>query len=192
MTKNARMEAYRQLVKGLMNGFKYFELKQIPREMNEIADQLACAASTAQENLRVAEVEYMHSSSIEAVQSDMMQIGGQRLRFDNPLPEQAQAEDNDCWMTPIVNYLTKGIQPEDLVEARKLQMKAVRYAIFSDTLYRRSFSGPYLRCLNPRQSEWVLRELHEGMCGNHSGGRSLAHRALTQGYFWPYMARDAE
>ncbi|XP_050160452.1 uncharacterized protein LOC126634006 [Malus sylvestris] len=56
MTKNARMEAYQQLVKGLMNGFKYFELKQIPREMNERADQLACAALTAKENLRVAEV----------------------------------------------------------------------------------------------------------------------------------------
>ncbi|KAM2397648.1 hypothetical protein ACFXTH_034425 [Malus domestica] len=38
MTKNARMKAYRQLVKGLMNGFKYFKLKQIPREMNKRAD----------------------------------------------------------------------------------------------------------------------------------------------------------
>ncbi|KAM2080627.1 hypothetical protein ACFX1T_034376 [Malus domestica] len=142
MTKNAKIEAYRQLVKGLVNGFKYFELKQIPREMSKRADQLACATSTAQRNLRVVEVEYMHSPSIGAVQSDVMQIGGQRLGFDNPLPEQAQAEDNDYWMTPIVNYLTKGIQPEDLV--------AVRYAILSDTLYRRSFSGPYLRCLNPR------------------------------------------
>ncbi|KAM1291491.1 hypothetical protein ACFX1Q_019401 [Malus domestica] len=88
--------------------------------MNERADQLACEASTVQEDLRVAEVEYMHSPSIGAVQSDVMQIGRQRSRFDNPLPEQAQAEDNDCWMTPTVNYLTKEIQPEDFVEARKL------------------------------------------------------------------------
>ena len=51
--KDARMEAYQQLVIGLANEFKYFELKQIPREMNERADQLACAASAAQENLRV-------------------------------------------------------------------------------------------------------------------------------------------
>ncbi|XP_070675628.1 uncharacterized protein [Malus domestica] len=88
-TKNARMQAYQQLVKGLVNGFKYFELKQIPREMNEKVDQLAYATSAAQENLRVAEVEYLHSPSIEAVQSDVMQIDEQRLRFENPLPEQA-------------------------------------------------------------------------------------------------------
>ena len=114
------------------------------------------------------------------------------MRLDSPFLEHAQVEDDDCWMRPIINYLTKGIQLEDHVEARKLRMKAVRYAIFNDTLYRSSFSRPYLRCLNPRQSEWVIRELHEGMFGNHSGGRSLAHRALTQGYFWPYMSRDAK
>ncbi|GFS42559.1 hypothetical protein Acr_00g0080540 [Actinidia rufa] len=35
-------------------------------------------------------------------------------------------------------------------------------------------------------------QVHEGMCGLHSRGRSLAHRALTQGYWWPYMQKDAQ
>uniref|UniRef100_A0A2N9G0X2 RNA-directed DNA polymerase n=1 Tax=Fagus sylvatica TaxID=28930 RepID=A0A2N9G0X2_FAGSY len=30
-----------------------------------------------------------------------------------------------------------------------------------------------------------------GICGSHTGGRSLAHRALSQGYWWPYMQADA-
>ncbi|BFG17096.1 hypothetical protein CerSpe_033700 [Prunus speciosa] len=91
-----------------------------------------------------------------------------------------------------MNYLTKGTQPDDPIEARKLRIKAARYAIIDDTLFRKSFSGPYLRCLDPREAEWVLKETHQGTCGNHTGGRSLARKALTQGYFWPYMARDAE
>nr|CAN61771.1 hypothetical protein VITISV_041899 [Vitis vinifera] len=33
--------------------------------------------------------------------------------------------------------------------------------------------------------------LHEGVCGNHSRGRSLAHRAHSQGYYWPTMKKDA-
>ena len=37
----------------------------------------------------------------------------------------------------------------------------------------------------------MLVELHEGICGNHSGGRTLAHRAHTQGYYWPTMKSDA-
>ena len=37
----------------------------------------------------------------------------------------------------------------------------------------------------------MLAELHEGICGNHPGGRTLAHRAHTQGYYWPTMKSDA-
>ena len=37
----------------------------------------------------------------------------------------------------------------------------------------------------------MLAELHEGICGNHPGGRTLAHRARTQGYYWPTMRADA-
>ena len=37
----------------------------------------------------------------------------------------------------------------------------------------------------------MLAELHEGIRGNHPGGRTLAHRAHTQGYYWPTMKSDA-
>ncbi|RVX08735.1 hypothetical protein CK203_010849 [Vitis vinifera] len=58
-------------------------------------------------------------------------------------------------------------------------------------LYKRSFTGPYLRCLGHTEAQYVLAELHEGICGNHTGGRSLAHRAHSQGYYWPTMKKDA-
>ena len=37
----------------------------------------------------------------------------------------------------------------------------------------------------------MLAELHEGICGNHLGGRTLAYRAHTQGYYWLTMRADA-
>ena len=37
----------------------------------------------------------------------------------------------------------------------------------------------------------MLVELHEGICGNHPGGRTLVHRAHTQGYYWTTMKSDA-
>ena len=45
-------------------------------------------------------------------------------------------------------------------------------------------------CLTPKQGQYVLVELHEGICGNHLGGRTLAHRAHTQGYYWQHMKLD--
>ena len=56
---------------------------------------------------------------------------------------------------------------------------------------RRSFEGPYLSCLHPEKVSELLAELHVGVCGNHVKGRSLAHRAMTQGFWWPHMQKDA-
>ena len=36
----------------------------------------------------------------------------------------------------------------------------------------------------------MLVELHEGICGNNLGRRTLAHQAHTQGYYWPTMKSD--
>ncbi|KAK3037796.1 hypothetical protein RJ639_030715 [Escallonia herrerae] len=59
------------------------------------------------------------------------------------------------------------------------------------TLYKKSFSLPYLRCLRPSESLYALQEVHEGICGQHLGGRTLAQKILRQGYCWPTMQKDA-
>ena len=34
-------------------------------------------------------------------------------------------------------------------------------------------------CIHPEAVETLLEELYEGICGNHTRGRSLAYTALT-------------
>lgn len=58
-------------------------------------------------------------------------------------------------------------------------------------LYKRSFSGLYLLCVHLEEVEPLLEELHEGICGSHTRRRSLAHRALAQGYWWLSMQKEA-
>ena len=71
-----------------------------------------------------------------------------------------------------------------------LQVQATHFILIGGHLYKRSITGPYLRCLDHLEALYVLVELHEGVCGNHSGGRSLAHRAHSQEYYWPTMKKD--
>ncbi|GKV40104.1 hypothetical protein SLEP1_g47775 [Rubroshorea leprosula] len=71
-----------------------------------------------------------------------------------------------------------GIVPEDKQEAMKLRKKASRYALVHGVLYKRSFSLLLLRCLNPYEAEYALREVHEGVCGSHVAARPLAHKVL--------------
>ena len=59
-------------------------------------------------------------------------------------------------------------------------------------LYKRGFSQPYLRCLVPDEANYVLREVHKGACGNHSGIRSLVHKVVRAGYYWPTVQADAK
>ena len=86
-------------------------------------------------------------------------------------------------MDPLVSFLKDGSLPEDKVEAEKIRRKALRYWLSKEQkLYKRSHLELYLLCIHPEAVEPLLEELHEGICGSHTGRRSLSHRAFTQGY----------
>ena len=86
-------------------------------------------------------------------------------------------------MALIISYLKDGILPEGKDEARKLKVHSARYVLLNDALYKRGFSQPYLRCLSPDKANYVLREVHEGACGNHSRARSFIHKVVRAGYY---------
>ncbi|GKV15754.1 hypothetical protein SLEP1_g26507 [Rubroshorea leprosula] len=95
------------------------------------------------------------------------------------------------WTDPIKAYLQDGTVPPDKQEELKLRRKASRYTLLDGILYKRSYSLPLLRCLTPYEAEYALREVHEGVCGSHVRARTLAHKVLRQGYYWPNMQEDA-
>ena len=93
-------------------------------------------------------------------------------------------------MTPIVCYLKEGWLLEDKAEARKIQIRAAHFIIIDDVLYRRGYSLPYLRCTSSKEADYMLCEIYEGICGNHSGARFLVGKALKAGYYWPTLQKN--
>ncbi|KAM2706137.1 hypothetical protein EV1_035258 [Malus domestica] len=75
------------------------------------------------------------------------------------------------------------------LESRKLQIKATRYYMWNNILIRKSYTGPHLHYLASPDDLKVLSSIHEYI---HSGGRSLAHKALNACYYWPTMHQDAK
>ena len=73
------------------------------------------------------------------------------------------------WTTPIVSYLKDETLPNGKEAARKLKVQVTRFVLIKDVLYKRGFSRPYLRCLSPEEADYVMREVHKGICRNHSG-----------------------
>ena len=106
--------------------------------------------------------------------------------------EVQQVESKGNWMTPILSYLKDGRLSEEKDEAKKLTVRSAGYVLMDEVLYKRGFSQPYLRCLAPNEANYVLREVHEGESDNHSGARSLIHKVIRAGYYWPNMQADAK
>ncbi|GKB97669.1 reverse transcriptase domain-containing protein [Tanacetum coccineum] len=115
-----------------------------------------------------------------------------RLSLKNDMPFRDSTstvveEEGRTWMTPIYKYLTEEILPKEKRKARAIHRKASRYVVTNGILYKRSFLGPWLRCVGPLQAKYVLREIHERSCSMHAGPRSVVAKVLRLGYYWPTM-----
>ncbi|GKV53120.1 hypothetical protein SLEP1_g59664, partial [Rubroshorea leprosula] len=95
------------------------------------------------------------------------------------------------WTTPLINYLRSGELPEDQSAAKLTKRRAAHFTLLDNQLYKRAASMPLLRCLTPYEAEYAVREVHEGVCGTHIGGKTLARKLLRHGYYWPTMVEDA-
>ena len=92
-------------------------------------------------------------------------------------------QSTSSWMTPIISFYQDGHHPQDVKEARKIKRRLARFTILNDTLYKRGFSMPYLKCVDEEEAKYILEEIHEGVCGDHAGPRSRVSKIIKIGYF---------
>ncbi|KAI5322325.1 hypothetical protein L3X38_031397 [Prunus dulcis] len=172
--KDASMTAYLQHVRHLLATFHVHSINQVPRSENNHADALARLASALEQGIQAPlHIEFLDQPITQA-------------------PLICTINHSPTWMDPILQFLQNQTLPANSAKARRVRYRYARYLIINGSLYKRGFSLPYLRCLTPEEGHYVLREIHEGICGNHSSARSLAHKAIRQGYFWPSLHTDAQ
>ncbi|GKU89656.1 hypothetical protein SLEP1_g3769 [Rubroshorea leprosula] len=96
------------------------------------------------------------------------------------------------WTTPLIDYLHSGELLEDPSVAKLIKRKAAHFTLLDNQLYKQAASMPLLRCLTPYEANYAVREVHEGVCGTHISGRTLARKLLRHGYYWPTMVEDSQ
>jgi hypothetical protein len=175
--KDEKMKTYLVEAKKLLGKFKHVQIEHISKDLNGHTDALASLASAV-----APELQRIISVGIQSLPS----VGGEIIN------EVCSVDQSISWMSPILAYLKDDILLADRKEADWIRRVAPRYWVSKERhLYRRSYTGPYLHCFHPDTVQNLLWEIHEGVCGGHTGGQSLAHRAIGQGYWWPYMQKDA-
>ena len=154
--KDAHMARYLTKVRDTLQQFTEWTIEKIRQTENERADALASIVASLPIKEAILLPIHVQANPSVAEASTCSTI------------EEKQADGQE-WTNDIIRYLRAGTLPEDPKPTHKIQVQAARFTLIGGHLYKRSFTGPYLRCLNHSEALYVLAELHEGVCGNHSG-----------------------
>jgi hypothetical protein len=165
---------YLTAVRSLEKQFKGFTLQHVDHARNEEADALAKAAARG-----------------EALPSDVFYhvIGTPAVRNLEGLQITNDAEDHhivnlimtEDWRAPIILFLQGYYHPSDINEAKRLKHQSRDFALIEGQLYKKGVSQPMLKCVTETEGTQILREVHSGTCGSHSGPWALAAKVI----YWP-------
>ena len=129
--KSEKMILYLKKVRDLLKKFVLVQVRHIPRAENSRADALAKLATASQEDLsRLTHVEYLAEPSIDLYGEEVAPI-----------------ESEPSWMEPIWDYLIDGRLPDDPKEASKIRTRSARSINHRESLYKRGFFTPILKCI---------------------------------------------
>ena len=58
-------------------------------------------------------------------------------------------------------------------------------------MYRRNHDSTMLHCMDNKEAENIIEDMHEGIFGTHSSGHTMAKKILRVGYYWSTMETDS-
>ncbi|XP_037491266.1 uncharacterized protein LOC105647888 [Jatropha curcas] len=111
--------------------------------------------------------------------------------YEEHFVNQVESEE-EPWFMDILRYMKDGTFSDDATKEDRsvLRKMAVNYVLADGELYRRAWDGMLLRCVGKKEGEELMKKIHEGVCGTHLSGMSLARKIMRQGYFWVQMEGD--
>ncbi|XP_027933467.1 uncharacterized protein LOC114188974 [Vigna unguiculata] len=153
-----------------MKEFEEITIQHIPRAENARADRLS------------KQVEGKEKGQLKTII---------RQTLTRPSAGECAAVDRAAsWIGEVRQLLKKCEAGEEMSPPER--RRALRFVVIGEDLYKRGFAAPLLKCLSEDEAEYVMNEVHNGICGMHTGRRTMKARILRAGYFWPTMEQDCE
>ncbi|XP_014523020.1 uncharacterized protein LOC106779433 [Vigna radiata var. radiata] len=168
--KDDHLLRYYHKVNDLIKSFTSFSVTHIPRSQNSLADLLSKLTHSRDKSQLSSVIKTtLHKPLLEAYAANVT-----TPRTD--------------WRQDIIQLM---IHQEQGGRLSILDSKRIaRYMLVGDDLYRRGYTTPLLKCLSEEEAKYVMQELHQGICGSHSGKRMMKAKALRARFYWPSMEQD--
>ncbi|XP_052479495.1 uncharacterized protein LOC128034714 [Gossypium raimondii] len=173
---DSKLIKYHDLVAELVKEFYEVTFNYFPRKENQLADALATLASVFKANR----------------ETEIMPI--QMSIYETPTHCFSIKEESDGrpWFHDILEYIKNQRYPEQANEndKRTIRKLAVGFVLDGDILYKRGKDQVLLRCVDAVEAKKILEEVHEGICGTHATGFTMARQIMRLDYYWLTMEND--
>jgi hypothetical protein len=184
------MEAYVQEVRKLENKFSSLEVHHVLREHNVGADTLSKLGSTRAQVPSGVFVQELKQPSIKSSPQVTIDAGPQQPGRDVMVLQ-------EDWREAFIDFIRDQKLPAGIdarsAEAARVMRRSKGFVLVNSKLYRRGArSGVLMKCVTKEEGCDILREIHEGVCGNHVASRTLVFKAYRAGFWWPTAVSDAE
>ncbi|KAA3472692.1 gag/pol polyprotein [Gossypium australe] len=167
--RDSKLVKYRDLVAELIKEFKEVTFNYFPREENQLADALATLASMFKAN---------RETEIMPLQMSIYEVPAHCFSIEKEAEGQP-------WFQDILEYVKNQRYPEQANENDKktIRRMAVGFVLDGGILYKRGKDQVLLRCVDAVEARQILEEVHEGVCGTHANGFTMARQIMRLGYY---------
>ncbi|XP_017412828.1 uncharacterized protein LOC108324391 [Vigna angularis] len=183
-----------QLVVGHMNGTYQVKDNQLLRYFHKTStllrdfDEVSIIHVPREQNARADLLSKLTHSKERAQLSSII-----KMTLDHPVVEAFVTDvlmQETYWRQNIQDLMMKQERGEKVTASDSKRI--ARFLYIGDDLYRCGHNTPLLKCISTDEADYVLRELHTGICGFHSDKRTLRARVLRARYYWPTIDQDCE
>jgi len=100
--------------------------------------------------------------------------------------------DGKPWYFDIKRYVESKEYPPEAFDndKRTLRRLAADFFMSGSILYKRNHDMTLLRCVDAKEANHMIEEVHEGLFGMHANGHAMSRKILRAGYYWLTMESD--
>ncbi|KAK5783382.1 hypothetical protein PVK06_037890 [Gossypium arboreum] len=161
-TRDPKLISYRKLILELIEEFDNITFHYLPRDENQMADALATLASM----IKVNEQEDM-----KPIQMSICEAPAHCCNVD-----EEEERDDHPWYHDILQYVKSRAYSDQATgnDKRTLRRLASDYVLDGEVLYKKRKDHVLLRCVGVVEAKKILEEVHDGVCGTHANGFTMA------------------
>jgi ribonuclease HI len=174
------MDAYMADIRKLEDKFLGIEIHHVDHDENVGADVLSKLGSTRAYVPPGVFVQELHHPSVKLQNHPTTNMEASATVWEVLMIE------DDC-RTPFIDFIKEFKLPPCIkskgIEAARIKRQSKGFVLVSDNLYKCSAFGILMRCVTLEEGKYIVREIHEGVCGNHAASRTLVGKAYRSGFF---------